>query len=93
MRPVSIGLPATTGNAYPAVREMVAQHLAMPGTQLGDPVQAAAAIITVATTGTAPLHQLLGSDSLELAEERLKALAADIAASRELAVTTDIPAA
>lgn len=91
LRPVSIGLPSTTNEAYPAVRAMVDQHLQeVPGTQLGDPAKAAAAIITVATTGEAPLHQLLGSDSLGLAESRLQALTADIAASRELAVTTDI---
>ncbi|MBD1539299.1 SDR family NAD(P)-dependent oxidoreductase [Arthrobacter sp. S13_S34] len=91
LRPISIGLPSTTSDAYPAVRAMVDQHLQeVPGTQLGDPAKAAAAIITVATTGEAPLHQLLGSDSLGLAESRLQALTADLAASRELAVTTDI---
>lgn len=93
LRPVSIGLPSSTSDAYPAVREMVGQHLAMPGTQLGDPVKAAAAIITVATAGEAPLHQLLGSDSLALAAGRLKALADDVDASRDLAVTTDIATA
>jgi NAD(P)-dependent dehydrogenase (short-subunit alcohol dehydrogenase family) len=93
LRPVSLGLSETTNDAYPAIREMVAQHLEMPGTQLGDPAKAAAAIIAVATSGDAPLHQLLGSDSLGLAEARVKALAADIEASRELAVTTDIAGA
>ena len=62
----------------------------MPGTQLGDPARAAAAIISVATTGAAPLHQLLGSDCLDLAEARLKALGADVEAGRPLAVTTDV---
>jgi hypothetical protein len=69
---------------------MVEQHLDMPGTQLGDPAKAAAAIITVATTGDAPLHQLLGSDSLSLGAARLQALADDFEAGRELATTTDI---
>ena len=91
LRPVSIALPQSTTDAYPAIRRMVQQHLEdLPGTQLGDPAKAAAAIITVATTGSAPLHQLLGSDSLGLAEGRIAALTADVAASRELAVTTDI---
>ncbi|MUL39778.1 SDR family NAD(P)-dependent oxidoreductase [Streptomonospora sp. PA3] len=93
LRPVSLGLSSTTNNAYPAVHEMVQQHLEMPGTQLGDPAKAATAIITVATSGNAPLHQLLGSDSLGLAETRVQALTADIEASRELGVTTDIPEA
>ena len=90
LRPVSLGMPRSTSDAYPAVREMVEQHLAMPGTQLGDPAKVAAAIITVATSGEAPLHQLLGSDSLSLAAGRLEALADDVDASRDLAMTTDV---
>lgn len=94
LRPVSVGLPAATTDAYPAVRTMVAQHLdEIPGTQLGDPAKAAAAIIAVATTGEAPLHQLLGSDSLALAEGKIRSLADDLEASRALAVTTDVQAA
>jgi len=94
LRPVSVGLPAATTDAYPAVRTMVAQHLdEIPGTQLGDPAKAAAAIIAVATTGGAPLHQLLGSDSLALAEGKIRSLADDLEASRALAVTTDVQAA
>ncbi|WP_348536941.1 SDR family NAD(P)-dependent oxidoreductase [Nocardia carnea] len=90
LRPVSLGLSEANGDAYPAIREMVQQHLAMPGTQLGDPAKAAEAIIAVAMTGDAPLHQLLGSDSLELADGRVQSLQADISAARALAVTTDI---
>ena len=92
LRPVSLGLPPATSDAYPAIREMVEQHLDMPGTQVGDPAKAAAAIITVATTGDAPLHQLLGSDSLSLAAARLQALSDDFEAGRQLAPTTDIAA-
>ncbi|MFC8192889.1 SDR family NAD(P)-dependent oxidoreductase [Cellulomonas sp. NPDC057328] len=90
LRPVSLGLPGDTSDAYPGIRTMVEQHLGMPGSQLGDPGRAADAIITVATAGDAPLHQLLGSDSLALAEGRVRALAADVEAARALAVTTDI---
>lgn len=92
LKPHSLGLPKATNDAYPAIRDMTDTHLAMPGTQLGDPGKAADAIITVATTGTAPLHQILGSDSLGFAAGRVDTLTTDIAASRELAVTTDIPA-
>lgn len=92
LRPQSLGLPSATVEAYPGVRAMTEAHQAMPGTQLGDPGKAAAAIITVATTGAAPLHQLLGSDSLSLTEARVEALRADLEAARELAVTTDIAA-
>lgn len=90
LKPVSLGLPDATASGYQAIREMTATHQAMPGTQLGDPAKAAAAIISIAVSGRAPLHQLLGSDSLSLAGATLEALAADIEAGRALAVTTDI---
>ena len=90
LRTQSLGLPESTVPGYEAVREMTEAHLAMPGTQLGDPVKAAAAVIAVATTGGAPLHQLLGSDSYQLAKARLDALAGDIEAGKELAFTTDM---
>lgn len=90
LRPQSLGLPATTLDAYPAIREMTKAHQAMPGTQLGDPAKAAEAIITVAVHGSAPLHQILGSDSLGLTEAKIRALTADVAAARDLALTTDI---
>lgn len=92
LEPHSLQVTSMTADAYGAVREMPAAHQAMPGTQLGDPARAAAAIIEVAVTGTAPLHQLLGTDSLGLAEQRLAALHADLEAGRRLAGTTDFPA-
>ncbi|MEV4275731.1 SDR family NAD(P)-dependent oxidoreductase [Actinoplanes xinjiangensis] len=90
LRTTSLGLPSTTIAGYEAIREMTETHLAMPGTQLGDPVKAAAAIIDVATAGKAPLHQLLGSDSYGLAKARIDALTADVENGRELAFSTDI---
>ncbi|WP_322410340.1 SDR family NAD(P)-dependent oxidoreductase [Microbacterium invictum] len=86
----SLGLPSRASDAYPAIREMTAAHQAMPGTQLGDPSKAAAAIITVAQSEDAPLHQLLGSDSVAFAGARVQTLQAEIEAARALAVTTDI---
>ncbi|MGO2110963.1 MAG: SDR family NAD(P)-dependent oxidoreductase [Pseudoclavibacter sp.] len=90
LRPQSLGLPGDSVDAYPAIREMTEAHQSMPGTQLGDPAKAAAAIVTVATAGGGPLHQILGSDSLGFAEGRIRALTADVEAARTLAVTTDI---
>lgn len=90
LKPVSIGLPTATSQGYDSIREMTEAHLAMPGTQLGDPAKAAAAIISVAVTGASPLHQLLGSDSHALATASVDALKSDIEAGRELAFTTDI---
>ncbi len=90
LMPHSLGLPAATVDAYLAIREMTEAHKAMPGTQLGDHARAAAAIITGATNGTAPLHQLLGSDSVGFADARIDTLKADIDSARALAITTDI---
>lgn len=89
LRPTSLGLPENAIDAYPAIRDMTGTHQAMPGTQLGDPVRAATAIITVVTAGDAPLHQLLGSDSLEFADARLHTLRAEFDAARALAMTSD----
>ena len=86
----SLGLPSREATGYTAVRDMTVAHQAMPGTQLGDPVKAAAAIIAVAVKGDAPLHQLLGSDSLEIASSALGMLAAEIEQGRARAITTDI---
>ncbi|WJK43090.1 SDR family NAD(P)-dependent oxidoreductase [Solwaraspora sp. WMMA2056] len=86
----SLRLPGRTADGYAAIREMTDAHLAMPGTQLGDPAKAATAIITVAETGTAPLHQILGSDSYGLATARVQSLTRDIETGRPLAVSTDI---
>lgn len=83
---------AVTGgalDAYPGVRAMIEEHRAMPGTQLGDPVKAAAALVAVTERAEGPLRQQLGSDSSALAEGKVAALAADIAAGRELARSTD----
>jgi NAD(P)-dependent dehydrogenase (short-subunit alcohol dehydrogenase family) len=93
LKPQSLGLPTGTADGYTAIREMTTAHQAMPGTQLGDPAKAAAAIISVAVTGEAPLHQLLGSDSLAIAAGAVDGLMAEIERGRSLAITTDIPAA
>jgi len=93
LKPQSLGLPTNSADGYNAIRDMTAAHQAMPGTQLGDPAKAATAIITVATMGHAPLHQLLGSDSLAIASGAVEGLTAEIEQGRALAVTTDIPQA
>ncbi|WP_030491462.1 SDR family NAD(P)-dependent oxidoreductase [Micromonospora chokoriensis] len=91
LRTHSLRLPAQITDGYDGIREMTANHLAMPGTQLGDPAKAATAIITIAETGTAPLHQILGSDSYALARARIEALTNNIETGHTLASTTDIP--
>lgn len=85
----SLALPSAAGDAYPAIREMTEQHLQMQGTQLGDPAKGAAAIIEIAVSGDGPLHQLLGSDAVSLAQGQIDALTAAVKAGSELAMTTD----
>jgi NAD(P)-dependent dehydrogenase (short-subunit alcohol dehydrogenase family) len=85
----SLVLPDSTTDAYPAIREMVSAHQAMPGSQLGDPVRAAAALLAIAGQDTGPLRQQLGSDSSSFAAAKVEALSADITAGRALAESTD----
>ena len=86
----SIALPEATADGYEPIREMIQQHLAMPGSQLGDPVKGAEAIISLAVSGRGgKLRQLLGSDSYAYANAKLDALKADVEAGRELTFTTD----
>ncbi|OLT53285.1 short-chain dehydrogenase/reductase [Corynebacterium sp. CNJ-954] len=85
----SLALATNVSDAYPAIREMISVHQAMPGSQLGDPVKAAAAFVTIAQQQTGPLRQQLGSDSSGLAEGKADSLKADILAGRDLAHSTD----
>jgi NAD(P)-dependent dehydrogenase (short-subunit alcohol dehydrogenase family) len=85
----SLVLTDHISDAYPAIREMIAAHREMPGTQPGDPAKAAAAFVTIAQRGSGPLNQQLGSDSSSLAESKADSLKADVIAGRELAHSTD----
>lgn len=91
LKPQSLGLPTGAADGYTAIRDMTAAHRATPGTQLGDPAKAAAAIISTVVIGDALLQQLLGSDSLAIAAGALEAMTAEIVAGRSLAVTSDTP--
>jgi NAD(P)-dependent dehydrogenase (short-subunit alcohol dehydrogenase family) len=89
LRPASLEVTDAAVDAYPGIREMIETHRQMPGSQLGDPRKAAAAIVTVAQRAEGPLRQQLGSDSSAMAEGKAQALAAEVQAARELAHTTD----
>ena len=85
----SLVLTDDASDAYPDIREMIATHKRMPGTQPGDPARAAAAFVTIAQRESGPLHQQIGSDSSGIAESKADSLKADILAARELAYSTD----
>lgn len=87
----SLALPASTTEGYEAIRRMTDDHLNLQGSQLGDPVKGAAAIVSLVATGEGPLRRLLGSDAYSYATGKVRALQADIEAGRELAHSTDFP--
>ena len=58
--------------------------------QAGDPHKAAAAIVAIATAEDPPLRLALGSDAVERIERKLVHVGTDIAAWRELSLTTDV---
>lgn len=89
----SLVLPANTTDAYPAIREMTANHLDLQGNQLGDPVRGAKAIINQVVSGDGPLRQLLGSDAHSYATAKVDALRANLDTTARTAPATDFPAA
>ncbi|MEU1629767.1 SDR family oxidoreductase [Streptomyces sp. NPDC020096] len=88
----SLALPAETTAHYPAIREMTRNHLKLQGSQLGDPVKGAGAIISQVLAGDGPLRQLLGSDAHTYATAKVEALKANVAAAAPSAPATDFPA-
>ncbi|TWE22411.1 short-subunit dehydrogenase [Prauserella muralis] len=90
----SLALPESTVDAYPALREMVANHLELQGNQPGDPVRAVEQIIARVTAGTTtPLRQVLGSDAHAYATAKVAALQDNLDRTRDSAPVTDYPAA
>ena len=59
------------------------------GSQLGDPVKAAQAMLTIIDSPMPPAHLLLGSDALNLVRDKLAAMANDIATWEALTRSTD----
>jgi NAD(P)-dependent dehydrogenase (short-subunit alcohol dehydrogenase family) len=59
------------------------------GKQLGDPVKAARAMLTVIDSDTPPAHLLLGSDALELVRDKLSALGEEFNAWESVTRSTD----
>jgi NAD(P)-dependent dehydrogenase (short-subunit alcohol dehydrogenase family) len=59
------------------------------GKQLGDPIKAARAMLSVMEADNPPMHLLLGSDALGLVRDKLSALSAEIDAWETLSRSTD----
>ncbi len=62
------------------------------GTQPGDPVRAAAAMIALAEEETPPRHMVLGAFGMDAVTDRLRARLAEIESRRAASVATDFPA-
>jgi NAD(P)-dependent dehydrogenase (short-subunit alcohol dehydrogenase family) len=60
----------------------------MDGTQPGDPVKAAAAIVRAVGSDDAPLHLALGADAVEAIRAQHESLAADLAAWEDVSRST-----
>ena len=61
------------------------------GSQTGDPVRAAAAMVRITETADPPRHLVLGAFGVEIVTNKLKATLAEIESWREVGVATDFP--
>ncbi|MET0401797.1 MAG: short-chain dehydrogenase/reductase, partial [Cystobacter sp.] len=67
------------------------QSRARSGSQMGDPVRGAAAIIKAVTSEDPPLRLLLGRPALEMAQRKLESLRKDFEAWKETTLGADFP--
>jgi len=91
----SPAVPQTTIADYKAAHDLVEQHVSggINGNQPGDPDKLADALMQVATSSNPPLHLVLGSDALGLAEQRVGTLRQALDENRALSVSTDFAVA
>ena len=86
----SLSRPERRIDAYASARASEAAHTdEINGAQPGDPKKAADALIDVYERPAAPLHLLLGSDAVKMADAKVERLQAEIAALRPVSVATD----
>ena len=85
----SLRLASQQIDGYELVRQSEAYHREhILGSQPGDPVRAAAAIIRVAGDPNPPLHLLLGRDAYDLATAKLEVLAEEMARWKDVTGST-----
>lgn len=89
----SIKQSATRIDAYSATAgERRKQTAGRSGSQAGDPVRAAQAIIDAALSDTPPLRLLLGKAALDLARKKLEFMRGDFDAWEKTTIGSDFPA-
>lgn len=75
---------------YTEIEEIRRRHVEdIPGSQPGDPRKAALVMLNISSLENPPLRLLLGSDALQYAEYKIGNLQAEIAAYKEITVSTD----
>ena len=75
---------------YKEARELDRVHLEdIPGNQPGDPEKAALAFIQLAESKNPPLHFFMGSDSFNLANNKIQILQGELATNEALSKSTD----
>lgn len=75
---------------YDAVIDPIrAARQAKSGYQIGNPVQAAQVLLSIANSADAPMHLLLGSDAVRLVREKIAVMSGEIAAWEEVSMSTD----
>ncbi len=87
----SLVLPRTRLEAYQPVHEMLAAFVATSGTQVGDPVRAAALIVDTCLQDSPPLRLVLGGKTFHSAIQTLERRLADVRRSADLAGAADYP--
>ncbi|MEN2435852.1 SDR family NAD(P)-dependent oxidoreductase [Weeksellaceae bacterium A-14] len=86
----SVGVPKTPIAEYTEGRHIVNLHLdVLNGTQQGDPEKVAHALIELSDMENPPLHLFLGSDSVQLAQNKIKVVEQDLQQYEKLSLSTD----
>lgn len=86
----SIVTPVNPIEAYTEIAETKQKHeTEINGTQIGNPVKAAAVIIDTAALPEPPLRLLLGSDALQYAKYKISMLEEGIKANEAVTLSTD----
>ena len=81
---------ARTVEDYDALFDPIRQaRQAKSGSQIGDPVKAARALLTIVDAPSPPAHLLLGTDALELVRAKLATLSSEIDAWETVTRATD----
>jgi len=85
----SLAIAKNPINAYEEVRATHAKYLKMDGAQAGDPEKAAAAMISLVSMPSPPVHLLLGNDALQRATMKMEALTKEYQDWKAITISTD----